>query len=89
LNKISLLIAIEKDSLSYHIWNRTINGNNLFFTMDSTGSGFQDNETNSFWNMKGECVDGNLKGNKLSKIQGHQQYWRSWRTFHKNTSQWK
>jgi hypothetical protein len=43
--------------------------------------------TNSTWNMDGNCIEGVLKGEKLQNIQAYQEFWHSWKTFHPETKQ--
>jgi len=81
-----LIIVLEKDTASFHVWNRNVNGNVLQFNKNINAEIFTDATTNSSWNMNGECVDGILKGQKLQPIQSYQEFWHSWRTFHPNTT---
>jgi hypothetical protein len=81
-----LAIVIEPDNHSYHVFGRTVEGKILNFVQDPAG--FRDRETNSLWNWKGECVDGELKGKTLPKIQAYQEYLRAWKQFHQPTEIW-
>lgn len=55
------------------------------------GSGFyklptlKDRETGSTWNIKGEAIDGPLKGKALSQIPSHNAMWFAWLAFWGNT----
>jgi hypothetical protein len=86
LPRVPLIIVLEKDTASFHTWNRTVNGNVLQFNKNINAEIFTDANTNSSWNMNGECVDGVLKGQKLKPIQSYQEFWHSWSTFHPNTT---
>ena len=81
---LPLIIAIEPDEASFHVWNRQINNLSLNFIADS--SGFKDLNTLSIWNFNGVCIDGELKGAKLMTIQASQEFWHSWLTFHPSTT---
>jgi len=83
---LKLMIVLEKDTASFHALNRSINGQSLSFAIDSTGNGLKDNITGSSWSMDGICMDGPLKGQRLSPVQASQEFWHSWRTFHPNTA---
>jgi hypothetical protein len=82
---LPIVLVLEKDTTSFHIWNRQISGYNLHFTKDSTTGDLKDDNTQSIWNMDGLCTAGPLKGNQLQPVQGYQEFWHSWQTFHPNT----
>jgi hypothetical protein len=88
LNKTPLLVGIEKDSLSYHVWNANLNGKILHFDLNKDGQ-LTDKETASVWDWDGLCTSGAQKGQKLSKVQAYQEYWHSWKHFHPATTFWK
>src|ERR1700744_204967 len=79
-----LLIGLEDDSLTYHVWNRTVNGKALHFKLDTQGM-LTDAETTSKWNWDGLCTAGINKGKQLNKIQAYQEYLHSWKHFHPGT----
>ncbi|HEY9197364.1 MAG TPA: DUF3179 domain-containing (seleno)protein [Mucilaginibacter sp.] len=87
-NRQALLISIEKDSLSYHVWNTMLNGKALHFDLDKNDR-LTDQETASVWNWDGLCISGVQKGRQLPKVQAYQEYWHSWKHFHPATSFWK
>jgi len=82
-----LLVALEDDSLTFHAWNRRVDGKDLNFVIDTTGN-LVDNETSSVWNWDGECTSGPNKGKRLAKIQAYQEYRHSWMHFHPGTLWW-
>ena len=86
---LSLVLVLENDNRSFHVWNRQVNDKLLQFSWDATSQQLKDTETNSVWNMDGECVEGVLKGNRLSVIQAYQEFWHSWESFHPGTAQYK
>ncbi len=81
-----VLVAIEPDSASFHVWQRP---DSLTFTYNATSRLLTDDRTGSTWNWQGQSVDGPLKGTQLKLQQAYQEYWHSWRTFHPNTSTYK
>ncbi len=83
---LPLLIALESDTASFHVWNRKINGIVLHFQKGSDDQLLKDKNTSSDWNMKGVCVSGTMKGTQLHPVQAYQEFWHSWQTFHSNTS---
>lgn len=82
---LPLVIVLEPDSITFHAWNRNLNGQVLRFTKDSSSQLIRDHNTQSAWNMDGICIEGPLKGNVLSTVQASQEFWHSWRTFHPAT----
>ncbi len=87
LNKVPLLIALEDDSLSFHVFDRSMKGMTLHFKVNDDGAVI-DRETSSGWNWDGLAISGPLVGNRLTKIQAYQEYWHSWKHFHPNTLFW-
>jgi hypothetical protein len=87
-NHNSLLIGIEKDSLSYHVWNTTLNGKTFHFDLNKDDQ-LTDKETASVWDWDGLCTAGTQKGQHLTKVQAYQEYWHSWKHFHPATAFWK
>jgi hypothetical protein len=53
---LPLIIMLEKDSTSFHVWNRRVNGHYLRFTTTDEAEMFKDINTKSVWNMNGVCV---------------------------------
>ena len=87
VNRTSLLVAMENDSLTYHAFNSTVNGKALHFKLDTSGR-LTDQETASVWDWDGLATAGAMKGSHLNKVQGYQEYWHSWRTFHPQTTRY-
>ncbi len=82
---IAIVLVVENDNSSFHVWNRQVNDKTLYFDFDGAQV-LKDSTTNSAWNMNGECVDGVLKGNKLTTVQSYQEFWHSWQNFHPGTT---
>lgn len=85
----NIVVGIEPDGFSFYAFERNLDGQVLDFVVDSAVGGFRDKATNSVWNFQGRCVDGTLKGKKLTRIQAYQEYWLSWEHFHKPTLLWQ
>lgn len=81
---LPLVIMLEPDSASFHVWNRELNNLSLRFTLDSNL--LTDLNTKSRWNYNGICTDGELKGMRLKPVHASQEFWHSWKTFYPNTT---
>jgi len=84
-----LIIAVEKDTASFHVYDRRVNGSTLTFQPGDNNDLLTDQNTNSRWNMDGVCIDGPLKGKKMTAVQSYQEFWHSWSTFHPNTLKYR
>ncbi len=84
----ALVLVLENDNRSFHVWDRKTNDKLLEFTFDAATQTLKDTTTNSVWNMNGECIEGVLKGNRLSAIQAYQEFWHSWESFHPGTTKY-
>jgi Protein of unknown function (DUF3179) len=81
----ALVLVLESDNRSFHVWNRGLKEVLLEFTFDAASQTMKDNTTGSVYNINGECIDGSLKGNRLYAIQAYQEFWHSWESFHPGT----
>ena len=86
---LPIVIALEKDTASFHVYDRRVNGSTLSFQKGNNNDLLIDQNTNSTGNMEGVCIDGTLKGERLTSVQSYQEFWHSWRTFHPNTTLFK
>ena len=77
-----VVLVLENDGATFHVWNRNLNGQTLSFEKNSQGKSFVDTNTHSQWNWNGTCTDGPLKGSRLTPVQSYQEFWHSWKTFH-------
>jgi hypothetical protein len=84
---LNLVLVLENDNRSFHVWNRQVNAQGLQFTYEKITESLRDN-TNSVWNMEGLCIEGNLKGNKLAAVPAYQEFWHSWQSFHLGTTKY-
>ncbi|MFN3665834.1 MAG: DUF3179 domain-containing (seleno)protein [Sediminibacterium sp.] len=80
-----IIITLEKDSSSFHAWNRSVNGSSLHFIKTSEPGYMTDKQTGSLWNEDGKCISGPMQNQQLQRIQAYQEFWHSWQTFHPNT----
>lgn len=83
-----VVVAVESDTTSFHVWNRNVDGQALDFALDSTSKYLRDAQTGSLWDWTGICVDGSLVGKKLGFIQSSQEYWHAWQSFQPETTKW-
>jgi Protein of unknown function (DUF3179) len=81
LNSLPLLVLVEPDSASFHVFSRILELDTLSFSMGNNGTNFQDVKTKSLWSWNGRCIEGELKGSRLTIVQSYQEYWHSWRMF--------
>jgi hypothetical protein len=88
LEQVPLVVMLENDSTSFHVWSRVVAGDTLVFYYSDSLKIVTDIKTHSVWNGAGRCTDGSLRGSALKPIQSYQEYWHSWRTFHPQTSQY-
>lgn len=59
-------------------------------TLRATDSGFEDEETGSFWSLEGRAVSGPREGARLVPVeQGHTAFWGAWAAFHPDTRLWE
>ncbi len=85
---LPVVLALEKDTASFHVYDRLVNGAILNFQKGNDDV-FIDENTRSTWNMDGVCVAGVMKGERLSMVQSYQEFWHSWSTFHPNTTKYE
>ncbi|HVU57280.1 MAG TPA: DUF3179 domain-containing (seleno)protein [Puia sp.] len=84
VDNMPILLTIENDSASFHVYDRRIDDMPLSFGISPDKALLVDDNTHSSWNMDGLCVDGQLKGKRLLPVQSYNEFWHSWQTFHKN-----
>jgi hypothetical protein len=80
----SLLAVADEEGSSAFVYDRSVDGTALEFTLD--GDGLKDSGTGSSWDLFGRCVKGKLKGRHLTQLQSYKQYVRAWVTFHPTAS---
>ncbi|NII28865.1 DUF3179 domain-containing protein [Pseudoflavitalea sp. X16] len=86
---LPVLLLLESDTTTFHIWNRRLDGQYLQFVKGRGEDIFRDLNTQSAWNMNGVCIEGPLKGQQLLPVQSYQEFWHSWSTFHPGTERYQ
>jgi len=79
--KTPILLVIENDNKSFHVWNRNVENETLQFALDENGINFRDLNTNSLWNYDGICTEGVFIGKQLAKIKSSQEFYHAWLQF--------
>ena len=73
-------------------YDRQVGDRTLSFDIETSTGGFpfnmRDRETGSLWNIKGEAIEGELKGKRLNQIPAHTAFWFAWGTFWMETEVW-
>ena len=82
---LPLLITMERDTTSFHAYDRRAKGIVLDFVLDKNNDLLTDTNTNSVWNIDGVCIEGALKNERLKPVQAYNEFWHSWLTFHPRT----
>ncbi len=82
---LPLLIVLDKDSSSFRVLDRRVNGASLQFVKGQGMDVITDLNTQSTWDISGRCLAGPLRSTLLKPVQAYQEFWHSWRTFHPNT----
>ena len=86
--RVPILLTLENDTMSFHVYQRCVNGSVLRFQMGNNNDLLIDQNTHSTWNMDGLCIEGALKGKKLVPVQAYNEFWHSWQTFHRNVEKY-
>lgn len=80
-----ILVTMESDTTSFHVYERSVNGSILNFNDCVVDNHLTDQNTGSTWNMDGLCIDGPLKGQQLTSVQAYNEFWHAWERFEPNT----
>jgi hypothetical protein len=89
VNGVPIVVLANPDSMSFHVYERNLENEVLFFSFTPGSARFNDAKTSSVWNWDGRCEEGVMKGKRLKPVQAYQEYWHSWQTFHQHTQQFK
>lgn len=94
LNSESITLILNNDKETFGFFYSQIDSLNKPITLfvskiDAKNFVISDRQTNSIWNSDGVCIEGELKGEKLKRLQSYQEFWHSWKTFHPNTTIYK
>jgi hypothetical protein len=84
-----VLLVLENDTSSFHVFNRLLKGQTLFFIINKDLAQLIDSNTHSIWNLNGHCIGGAFNDWQLEPVTAYQEFWHSWQQFHPNTSQYK
>jgi Protein of unknown function (DUF3179) len=84
-----VILVLENDTSSFHVFNRELRGQQLYFTLNRTAGQLTDSNSHSTWNLNGLCIEGAFKDARLEPVQAYQEFWHSWHQFHPNTTQYK
>ncbi len=84
LDQLPILVTIENDSASFHVYDRRVDDSTLTFRISGNKDLLVDDETHSSWNMDGVCIRGSLLGKKLLPVQSYNEFWHTWQTFHQD-----
>lgn len=83
---LPVLLFIEKDNETFHVFNRSYQGTVYSFRWDEKLDHLVDKSTNSIWTLNGNCTEGSNRGMSLERIQAYQEFWHSWKEFHPTTA---
>jgi hypothetical protein len=89
VNGTAIVVLANPDSMSFHVYERMIDNDELDFSLTADGTRISDSKTGSRWNWDGRCDEGTFIGKRLMPIQAYQEYWHSWQTFHPSTKVYK
>ena len=74
-------------------YDRRVDDRTLSLDIETSTGGFpfdmRDRETGSLWNIKGEAIEGELKGKRLNQIPAHTAFWFAWATFWLDPDVWE
>lgn len=85
LPNLPVVLMIEPDSVTFHVFRPVAYQRTLYMTMDPATLYLVDTNTLSTWDYRGQCIDGPLKGTVLPPVHAYQEFWHSWKWFHPNT----
>jgi hypothetical protein len=85
IGETSILLVLENDTSSFHVFNRGTKNGNLYFKINQDYTILTDSNTHSIWNLYGKCTQGPLRNEQLEPVAAYQEFWHSWKQFHPNT----
>ena len=80
---VVLIYTPRSDTVT--VFSRNLDGRTLSFEMRPRSGDLIDVQTGSRWNAYGECVEGELRGNRLKALIGMPQFWWAWAAFYSGT----
>jgi len=84
LDALPILVTMEADTTSFHVYDRRVNDAVLIFNTSLIDNHFTDQNTSSVWNIDGRCIEGPLKGQQLKSVQAYNEFWHAWDQFERN-----
>ena len=84
LDALPILVTMETDTTSFHVYDRRVNDAVLNFNTNMIDNHFTDQNTCSVWNIDGRCIEGPLKGQQLKSVQAYNEFWHAWDQFERN-----
>ena len=85
LANIPILLTVEPNGQSFYVFTP---GDSLHFTYDASKDQLRETSGGSSWQPNGICIDGILKGKRLTQLQAYQEFWHSWHSFHPLTGRY-
>lgn len=87
IGKEQIIVFLENDLHSFHVWKAELENKNAFFKMTAGGNSVEDTVSGTVFGMNGKTFTALYIEDKLIPIQAYQEYWHSWKYFHPNTTQ--
>jgi Protein of unknown function (DUF3179) len=82
-----VVVVHQRDSDTTTAFTARAAGRDLHFNLANAGeTELADRETQSRWTAYGECIEGRLKGSRLTPLILEPEYWFAWSEFHPDTS---
>ena len=86
---IPVVLVLDSDKRSYYVFKRNVKEHEPIFTFNKDQNTITDTLDASVWNMKGECIEGKQKGDKMEYINAYQEFYHTAKTFHPAASPFK
>ena len=96
IDNVNIAVFGDPDSRMIRAFVSAVNGQSLTLRLkDGSDVGslgnvqFVDDETGTFWDIKGNAVEGSLKGEKMDRAKSFIAYWFAWSAFNRDTELWE
>ena len=96
IDGLNIAVFGDKASRMIRAFISTANGQSLTLRLkdgsDVSSLGdvqFVDDETGTVWDIKGNAVEGSLKGEKMDRAKSFIAYWFAWSAFNRDTELWE
>lgn len=77
----TVLVLTNPATDTVTVFSRDLDGRTLSFERRGPSGDLIDAETGSRWNAYGECLDGELRGSRLTALTGQPGFWWAWAQF--------